>query len=149
MEFVPAPYVTENARMTILLPIQEAEIDSGLTFMNDYNKTILQHREKTLLMLELIYQYNSASKGTADVFYKVKQAALKLSNKYLNEENKIIWVSIRLPSSSRPITIEEHKVLNFALIDLALKKIGLDSIVLLVDVHAKFNIEFLNRVSIL
>ncbi|KAF2882280.1 hypothetical protein ILUMI_23900 [Ignelater luminosus] len=146
VEFIPAPYVTESTRVTILLPIQETEIDFALDFMNNYHKAIMEHREKALLMLVFLYQYNSSSKGASDVFTSPKQLAVKLSNKYRNEEIKTIWVSIRLPNNEKPVTLEEHKVLNVALVDLALKKIGLETVTLVLDVHSDISVEFLNRV---
>lgn len=130
-----------------MLPIQETEIDLALDFMNNYHKAIMEHREKALLMLVFLYQYNSSSKGASDVFARPKQLAVKLSNKYHNEEIKTIWVSIRLPNNEKPVTLEEHKVLNVAIVDLALKKVGLETVTLVLDVHSDISVEFLNRVS--
>lgn len=132
--------------MTILLPVQETDIEHAVEFLIGYDNAIMQHREKSLLILTLYYQYNSSSKGESDKFAKLKQEALKLSNKYRSEDTRVIWVSIRLPNVQNPILIEEKKVLNFATIDLALKKVGLDSLMLVLNIYADISVDCLNRV---
>ncbi|CAH1382142.1 unnamed protein product [Tenebrio molitor] len=146
VEFVPVPYVTENSRVTIVLPVQEDEIELALEFLQGYATTIMDRKEKTFLMLALLYQAESNNKGTADVFYEIKSYATKTTNKYKSEDVKMAWVSIRLPTWSGVLKMEDHKVLDFAVADLALKKIGLESLVLILDVHANITSDFLNRV---
>jgi hypothetical protein len=124
VEFVPVPYVTENSRVTIVLPVQEDEIELALEFLQGYATTIMDRKEKTFLMLALLYQAESNNKGTGDVFYEIKSYATKTTNKYKSEDVKMAWVSIRLPTWSGVLKMEDHKVLDFAVADLALKKIG-------------------------
>lgn len=93
-----------------------------------------------------LYQYNSDSKGASDVFKDIKNTVTKNGAKYKNEDTRIAWVSIRLPEAKSSIFVEDYKVLNFAIIDLALKKIGLDSLVLVLDVYCDILPDFLNRV---
>lgn len=146
VEFVTVPYVTETSRVTIILPIEETDIEISLDFLQNYATSILDRKEKTLLMLVLLYQADSSNKNTSDVFYQIKNFAIKTSNKYKHEDMKIAWVSIRLPSWSKMVQISDFKALDFAIVDLALKKIGLDSLVLVLDSHTNITNEFLNRV---
>lgn len=146
-EFVPAPYVTENVRIAVLLPIQESQMALSLDFLQAYYKTAMERHDRTYLMLVLLYQYDSPSKGKEDVFAQVKSMAVKLSSKVRSEDMKIIWLSIRLPRSNRTVSLEGDPALSFAIVDLALRKIGVESLTLLLDVHANFTSEFLNRVS--
>lgn len=146
VEFVPVPYVTENNMITILLPIEETEADLAVEFVRNYAKNVMERREKTFLALVLLYQYDSVSKGSEDKFGSIKSNVLKLTSKFKSDESRIIWVSVRLPSAGKLITIEEYPSLNFAVIDLALKKIGLEYIVLVSDVYADVTPDFLNRV---
>ncbi|KAB0791849.1 hypothetical protein PPYR_03649 [Photinus pyralis] len=146
VEFVPAPYVTENVRATILLPVEETDGDLAQEFLNNYEKVIMRRRDKVMLMLVLMYQSSSPSKGNSDIFATLKQRATKLSNKYHSDEMRIVWVSIRLPAVNGTMTLGNCKVLNFAMVDLAMRKIGTDALVLVLDVHADFTPEFLNRV---
>lgn len=146
VEFIPIPYVTENTRVTVLLPIQETEVELAMEFLTNYAALIMDRKEKTFLMLVLLYQYNSESKGNNDIFGEVKNFATMAMNKYKNDDVKIAWVSIRLPEASKPLYVEEYKSLNFAFVDLALRKIGVDSLTLILNIYCNITIDFLNRV---
>lgn len=92
-----------------------------------------------------------------DPFKSLKTLALDLSSKYKTDGSRIAWVSIRLPSTlSDPIPSEvvmlnslygQHEILSIAVADLALPKIGLDSLVLMASNSISFKPDFLNRVS--
>ncbi|KAF5291737.1 hypothetical protein FQA39_LY14225 [Lamprigera yunnana] len=146
IEFIPAPYVTENVKVAILLPVQETEDHLAHQFLLKYDKVIMKRKEKVLLMLVLVYQYNSPSKGSADIFGELKLLATKLSNKYRHDDLRVIWVSIRLPFAKQRVMLYDFKVLNFAMIDLALKKVGTEALTLVLDVYTDITTEFLNRV---
>ncbi|GJQ81937.1 hypothetical protein Trydic_g20404 [Trypoxylus dichotomus] len=148
IEFLAKPYTTENIKVTILLPIQEHERDEAMYFLNDFIPNVMEAHEKVVLMLVFLYQYNTVSKGNDDYFKNLKDLATQTTNKYHSEDTKIAWVSIRLPlNNDINIKMEDYPVLNFAVIDLALKKIGLDSLVLVLDVYCEAGVEFLNRVK--
>lgn len=147
IEFIPVPYVTENTRVNILLPVQDTEIPLAMEFLTNYASVIMDRKEKTFLMIILLYQYNSESKGNADPFAILKNFTTAAASKYRNDDVKIAWLSIRLPELHKPLYFEDNKALNFALVDLALKKIGLDSLTLILDVYCNISVDFLNRVS--
>ncbi|KAJ8951127.1 hypothetical protein NQ318_021571 [Aromia moschata] len=146
VEFILVPYVTETTRVTILLPIQEMETSLAMDFLANYSTLVMDRKEKTFLMLVLLYQYNSESKGTTDPFSDVKNFVTKAAVKYKNDDAKIAWVSIRLPESPVPLTVEDNKSLNFATVDLALRKVGVDSLTLVLSVYCNITVDFLNRV---
>ncbi|ENN71665.1 hypothetical protein HUJ04_000942 [Dendroctonus ponderosae] len=146
VEFIPVPYVTENARVSIILPVQETEVYQAMHFLEAFDTSVLAKKEKTLLLLVLLYQYNSESKGSQDVFAKLKRFVIQASAKYENEDLKISWLSIRLPQAKFPLLMENNKAIHFAVTDLALKKIGLHSLTLVLDVWAYVTVDFLNRV---
>lgn len=147
VEFVPVPYVTENTRVTIILPVQESEETAAKDFIMDYMKTAIDGKDKSFLMLVLLYQHDSPSKNKEDVFYELKNFALKVLNRNPNEDARVAWVSMRLPYSKKTITLEEYNVLNYAVVDLALRKIGLETLNLVLDVYTQLSVSFLNRVS--
>ncbi|XP_050316001.1 chondroitin sulfate glucuronyltransferase [Anthonomus grandis grandis] len=147
VEFIPAPYVTENSRVSIILPIQETEIAQAVLFLNNYNREIMLKKEKTFLLLVFLYQYDSNSKGgVQDPFNELKSFATTTASKFTNDEVKIAWLSIRLPKTENPLELDDHRVLRFAIVDLALKKIGLESLTLFLDVWSNISVDFLNRV---
>lgn len=63
IEFIPAPYVTENTRVTIILPVEEDKVHIAMHFLDAYGAGIMDKKEKTFLMLVFIYQSTSSSKG--------------------------------------------------------------------------------------
>lgn len=89
----------------------------------------------------------------------MKSTGLQLSEKYKNDGSRIAWVSIRLPDSfSRPLADKSdsvmlnsmygnQEVLSLAMTDLALRKIGLESLVLICSNSMSFKVDVLNRVS--
>ncbi|KAG5891796.1 hypothetical protein JTB14_006188 [Gonioctena quinquepunctata] len=146
IEFIPVPYVTENTRVNIIFPIQETELSLALQFLTSYAKLVMDAKEKTFLLLILLYQYNSSSKGSDDIFKDIKDFATKATSKYKDDDAKIAWLSIRLPDVPKPLYVEENRALSFAVVDLALKKIGLDSLTLILNVYCNITVDFLNRV---
>ncbi|XP_044260141.1 chondroitin sulfate synthase 2 [Tribolium madens] len=146
VELLPVPYVTENSRVTIILPVQESEVGAVMDFLQGYTNGIMDRKEKTFLMLVLLYQSDSSNKGTSDVYYTVKNFATKVTSKYKNEDVRIAWVSVRLPTWPTSFKMEERKVMDFAVVDLALRKIGPESLVLVLDPYTNITSDFLNRV---
>lgn len=106
-----------------------------------------------------LYRYDSPSKDDADPFKNVKTLALDLSTKYKADGSRIAWVSIRLPSMFNELHMPQdvmlnsaygrHELLSIAVADLALPKIGLDTLVLMGSTSMTFKPDFLNRVNIL
>lgn len=96
------------------------------------------------------------SKGENDPFKSLKTLALDLSTKYKNDGSRIAWVSIRLPlmlSDTPPAgdimlntLYGRNEILSVAVADLALPKIGLDSLVLMASTDINMKGDFLNRV---
>ncbi|XP_066255472.1 chondroitin sulfate synthase 2 [Euwallacea similis] len=146
VEFVPAPYVTENSRVSIVLPVQETEVLQVFNFLLSYDASIMEKKEKTFLLLVLLYQYNTESQGPDDTFAKLKNFVKVATTRHSSDDVKIGWLSIRLPESKSVLKIEDNKALNFAVVDLALKKFGVDSLTLVLDVWANITVDFLNRV---
>lgn len=84
--------------------------------------------------------------------------ALQLSEKYKSDGSRIAWVSIRLPeqysntfdgihSSMYSSMYGNQEILSIVVTDLALRKIGLESLVLLCTNSMSFKPDVLNRVS--
>lgn len=105
-----------------------------------------------------MYRQNSESKGDLDPFRDIKLLALDLSTKFKNDGSRIAWVSARLPlalsgpSSTEDIMLSSiyssNGLLSIAAADLALPKIGLETLVLMASNSMTFKADFLNRVSI-
>lgn len=106
----------------------------------------------------LLYPYNS-NKDKNDEFRELKALALQLSEKYKADGSRIAWVSIRLPeqfthgindstSYSLSSMYGNNEILSLVITDLALRKIGLESLVMISSNGMSFKPDVLNRVSI-
>ncbi|XP_036318261.1 chondroitin sulfate synthase 2 [Rhagoletis pomonella] len=156
VEVIPSPYVTESTRIAIMVPTFEHQAEDAVDFIAEYERICMQNQDNTFLLLIFLYRYNSMSKGESDPFKNLKTLALDLSTKYKNDGSRIAWVSIRLPSavSDTPPPDDimhnslygRNEILSVAVADLALPKIGLDSLVLMASTDINFKTDFLNRV---
>lgn len=148
VEILSVPYVTENGRVTILVSVRETEIQTADEFLKMYTKNFIgDHRQKTFLMFVLVYEAESPSKGDTDVFKELKKMATKATSKCKHGETcKVAWLSVRLPMYKDSSQVNEE-ALKLALVDLGLRKIGTDSLVLVLNTKVEINGDFLNRVS--
>lgn len=123
-----------------------------------YEKTCMEHQDNTFLMLVLLYRSNSPNKNKEDVFFDLKKVAIELSEKYKTDGSRIAWVSIRLtdkfsamdPSINSVMLSSmygNNEILSLVATDLALRKIGLESLVMICSNSMSFRADFLNRVS--
>lgn len=158
IEIVPSPYVTESTRIAILLPILEHGVHEATQFVQQYERTCMDNQDNTFLMLIFFYRAETPSKGDEDVFLPLKNLALGLTDRHKQDGSRIAWVSIRLPPelsgpfdpnhlySTSMYGPNHQQLLGFVAADLALRKIGLDSLVMMCSTSASFRSDFLNRV---
>lgn len=57
VEMLSVPYVTENTRVNILLPIYTSEKEDAFRFLKQYKQICIDKKEKTMLMLVSLYKY--------------------------------------------------------------------------------------------
>ncbi|XP_050083996.1 chondroitin sulfate synthase 2 [Anopheles aquasalis] len=156
IEIVPSPYVTESTRVAILLPVLEQQVQETEQFLESYERTCMDSQDNTFLMLIFFYRLDTPSKGDEDVFLPLKNIALAVTEKHKQDGSRVAWVSIRLPPELSAPFDDNHRYysslygahgrLAFAAVDLALRKIGLESLVLVCSNAATFRPDFLNRV---
>ncbi|KZC05455.1 Chondroitin sulfate synthase 2 [Dufourea novaeangliae] len=144
VEILPVPYVTENTRVNIILIIDLSKKQVALDFLEQYAVDCMEKKYKTFLMVALLYNYGSTSKGNGDIFYDIKQYALTLADKYKKYQSKITWLSIRLPSNVA--SIELDPILNIAVTDLCIKKFSPESLILFVETGIQLRLDYLNRI---
>lgn len=144
------PYVTESARITILLPVLPDYKDEltenakeAMGFLNRYQNTCLEKGDKTFLLLVLIYTETAPSKGPDDPYEALKREALDLSDKYKESGGKVEWLSIRMPV---PVESVSKSALRTAALELGLNRFTRDTLVLWAVPDMEFSADFLNRV---
>ncbi|XP_014474945.1 PREDICTED: chondroitin sulfate synthase 2 [Dinoponera quadriceps] len=144
VEIIPVPYVTENTRINVVVLIDLEKKQDALNFMEHYAQDCMEKKYKTFLMVVLLYNFNSQSKGKGDVFYEVKKNILALNEKYKKDQSRITWLSIRLPSNVTSVDFDP--MMKIAVTDLCAKKFSPESLVLLAETGAKLKMDYLNRV---
>lgn len=156
IQIIQSPYVTESTRIAMIVPTFENKIEETIEFISRYEKICMSNKDGTILMLVLLYNSESSNKGESDVFYRLKNVALSTSKKFKSEDSRIAWVSIRLPVEMNynyqdkdemlSSIYGNQEILSLAVTDLALKKIGLESLVMVFSNVVNFKNDFLNRV---
>ncbi|KAJ4439449.1 hypothetical protein ANN_07573 [Periplaneta americana] len=144
VEVVPMPYVTENVRVNLVLPVEAEHKLEAIKFMENYARICMEKRDKTFLMLVLLYDPSLPGKGTKDdIFLSVKEMALTLSDRYKKDGSKIAWVSIKVPSSNG---LANEPLLEFAVADLVVRKFSPESLILMCQSNMDIRQDYLNRV---
>lgn len=144
VEILPVPYVTENTRINIILTVNSLNKQDALSFLEQYAIDCIEKKYKTFLMMVLLYNFDSASKGKADIYSEIKQYALLLAEKYKKQQSKITWLSIRLPNIVT--SVETNRLLNIAVTDLCVKKFAPESLILFVETGIQLRLDYLNRI---
>ncbi|XP_043515784.1 chondroitin sulfate synthase 2 [Frieseomelitta varia] len=144
VEILPVPYVTENTRVNIILTVNSLNKQDALNFLEQYAIDCMEKKYKTFLMMVLLYDFNSASKGKADIYSEIKQYALLLAEKYKKQQSKITWLSIRLPNIVT--SVETNRLLNIAVTDLCVRKFAPESLILFVETGIQLRLDYLNRI---
>lgn len=156
IQIIPSPYVTESTRISMVVPTFVHRIDETINFITRYEEICMQNKDSTTLMLVLLYYSDTSNKGESDVFYNLKNHAVATSKRIKNDDSRIAWVSIRLPvefdykykedDEMLSSLYANQEILSLAATDLALRKIGLESLVLLFSNVVSFKNDFINRV---
>lgn len=144
VEILPVPYVTENSRINMILIVDSSRIVETMKFLEHFAEVCLEKKDKVVLMMVLLYDPNSASKGKEDTFFDLKRNALALSEKYKKDLAKVTWLSIRLPFAFN--SIEMEPLLKIAITDLAVRKFSPDSLILFIELGMEIRTDYLNRV---
>ncbi|XP_037792712.1 chondroitin sulfate glucuronyltransferase-like [Penaeus monodon] len=72
-EIIPMPYVTENNRITLVMPVVQDELVEAVDFVKRYEAECMVTGEHTFLLLALLYLPGTSSSGDAADVFKVKR----------------------------------------------------------------------------
>uniref|UniRef100_A0A0P4W3X9 Hexosyltransferase n=1 Tax=Scylla olivacea TaxID=85551 RepID=A0A0P4W3X9_SCYOL len=137
-EIIPMPYVTENNRLTLVLPVDQSEIVEATQFVQRYEAECMVKGEQTFLMLALLYKPGVSSAGDdKDVFKSLKDLALQYTQDHHEAGSKVGWSIVH--------TLASHPS-ELAIADLVLRKMQEDTLVLVTRHSAHITTDFLNRV---
>jgi len=135
VEIVPMPYVTENTRVTIVLPVAMGERDTVVSFFDSYARNCLDTGDNTYLYIVFIYDATEETENAeTDAFGVLKSMVNYYENKYSNGA-KLSYVSLHPNFASQ-----------FTILDKVAAKMQANTLTLLGSVDMELNAEFLNRV---
>lgn len=80
------------------------------------------------------------------MFKEIKDTAISLSKKFEKSNSAIKWVSIRIPSQEADYSIVHENFLDFAIVDLAVKKFSPESLILYTHSNMEIRLDYFNRV---
>ncbi|XP_063985772.1 chondroitin sulfate synthase 2 [Diachasmimorpha longicaudata] len=143
-EILSVPYVTENSRVNLVVIVETQGIHEAGAFIEDYVKICMEKRDKTSLMLVLLYDPESPSKGSEDVFAGVKTMAVGATDRFKKDGLKISWLSVRM--GVRTEEVRGDPIVGVGILDLVSRKFSPESLVMVMEMGAGLKPEFLNRV---
>jgi len=138
VEIIPMPYVTESAKVNIILPITAHDRPYFEAFLDSYAKVCLNAGENAGLSVVFIYDPDNAAKiKSNDLFVEQKDLLQQYETRYRNDKGdaKLIpWISIKTEVPSQ-----------LKIMDIISKKFTDDTLFFLASVASNMNSNFLNR----
>ena len=134
VEIVPMPYVTENTRVNLVLPVMTEDRDSVMSILDSYAHTCLESGDNTHLFVVFVYKDTADGEDEDDLYSVLKSMITFYENKYQNGA-KIAWTAVH---SSMPT--------QYTIMDAVSRKFPPESLLLLCTIRMELSIEFLNRV---
>ncbi len=134
VELVPMPYVTENSRINLVLPVRPQNRDSVVSLLDSYAQTCLESGDNTYLFVVFIYGEDGDQLGNGDIYSVLKSMITFYENKYQNGA-RIAWTAIQNSNPSQ-----------YTILDNISRKFSSEALLLLTTVGMQLSIEFLNRV---
>ena len=134
LEIIPMPYVTENTRVNLILPVTLANRDGVVSFLDSFAHTCLDSGDNTHLFIVFIYDPMDRHSNKGDIFQVLKSMITFYENKYMNGAH-MAWTMIHNTNPTQ-----------FTIMDAVAKKFTPESLLLLCTVGMDLSAEFLNRV---
>ncbi|XP_048000937.1 chondroitin sulfate synthase 2 [Leguminivora glycinivorella] len=139
---VPVPYVTESARLALVLPVLlteyalQQQLDDAAAFLTRYESVCLNKDKNTNLVIVIVTEGTEPEQASS-----LRSAATALANRH----HANIEVLSATLSSVDDTEIQRAARAGRTALEAGLPRLPRDSLVLLSDVAMEFNEEFLNR----
>ncbi|XP_059474527.1 chondroitin sulfate synthase 2 [Neocloeon triangulifer] len=143
VEVVTMPYVTENSRVHLILPVEANQMADATRFIKEYSELCTtskvictERRDKLFLLLVLLYDPMAPGKGdNRDVFGGLKSQVQSMVQR--QDGMLMAWLSVKSKGQRPP---------DVAIVDLALRKLPQEAMVLVCSPTMNLRQDFLNRV---
>lgn len=136
VEIVPMPYVTENTKVNLIIPVFYEDRDDFPIFMDSFAKAVLDTGDNTMLYLLLVYKSIDV-KGRHDAFAVVKTTINYYIQQQIGEEVKIRWTA--MDSNSTLLS-------DFDIIDRVIRDFASSALLAMGSVGMEVEQDYLNRV---
>ncbi|KAJ2940967.1 hypothetical protein O0L34_g10230 [Tuta absoluta] len=146
---VPVPYVTESARVWIVVPADVGSVGPALAFLNRYEATCLNKRANTALVVVILRRADAGAgagagaEAGAEAGAGVREAVRALGTKH---RTAIIHTAEIEVTSEVPAGSAGDEMLARSALEAALPTVPRDALLLLATPGMDFNEDFLNRV---
>lgn len=139
VEIVPMPYVTENSRLNLVLPVSLSDCEGVVDFLDSYAHTCLDSGDNVNLYVVFLYPSTESQNNISDNDLEHSYGVLKsmisyYETKYMNGA-RISWLSV-----------QNDEMDPLLIMDTVAKRLMEDSLVLMCSVNMDLSIEYLNRV---
>ncbi|KAG6453946.1 hypothetical protein O3G_MSEX008411 [Manduca sexta] len=141
---VPVRYVTESARVTLLVPLPRtaAAAADALQFLQRYDAVCLAQDKNTALLVVVVQGADNAT-AAVDPTKEVRDAIKALAARYPAAQLDVLEAD----ADADGVTAGEVQAhASAAALSLALTRVSRDTLLLLAVPHMEFNQDFLNRV---
>jgi hypothetical protein len=144
VEVVSTPYVTENTRVHLILPVSLNERDAVLAFLDSYTRVCVDAGDNADLLVVLIYPDEAEVASAVDAYAVIKSTVSFYESRFKQRSDaRITWTSVQ---ASTAVTAYEALMLSFNVMDIVLHRFSPESLVFLCSVGMELSVELLNRV---
>ena len=145
-EIVPMPFVTENTRVHLILPVAVGDRDVVLAFLDSYVRVCVNAGDNADLLVVLLYpniRLDDAA-GDDDIYSVVKSTIAFYESHFARNEARISWVSVVHDTAITGL----HAAVTapFVVVDSVMRRFPAESLVFLCSVGVELSVELLNRV---
>ncbi|XP_012944760.1 chondroitin sulfate glucuronyltransferase [Aplysia californica] len=139
VEVVPMPYVTENTKIRLVLPITMHDTDGWGLFVENYSK--IKTEAGSIMSLIVVFIYDEAPKAGQEDRFSVLRSMLS----YYDGKNDADTKSIALTVVSNKTYVSELTIIDMVS---SHKSVSDDTLLFMCTVGMQLNMEMLNRVRI-
>ena len=146
VEIVPTPFVTENTRVHLVLPVAAGDRDIVLAFLDSYVRVCVDAGDNADFLVVLIYPdvpvHHTANDD--DIYAVVKSTIAFYESRFPQSDARIGWMSV----------VHEHAIVGshaavtapFIVINSVMKRFPTEALVFFCSVGMEVSVELLNRI---
>jgi len=144
VELVPVPFVTENTRVHLILPVAIGDRDVVLAFLDSYMRVCVDAGDNADLLVVLLYRDIPRVDDDDDVYAVVKSTIAFYELRLARTDARISWVAV--VHETAVTGAAAAAAAPFSIVDSVMRRFPADVLVFLCSVDMQLSLELLNRV---